>query len=180
MNRRKMLGVAGMAGAGFVVGTGFTAPACSAKDLSGWVVTVVADYGEIKTLLPGLGVSQAVIDRVSGLIDKAVQIAKDFDDAYKARKFDNAITLFTSLGGLITQVAGELGVVDNRILKLLLVGIQIARITIASLLKVQADTQPAVAAKVRSARMVPADQSPLNEIERLASIDVSRLLSAIQ
>lgn len=177
MNRRNFMVTGATAGAGALV---LSQEACKPKDLSGWVVTIVADYGEIKILLPQLGFSQAVIDRISGLIDNAVRIAKDFDDAYKAGKFDNAVVLFTSLGDLVTQVASEINVTDNRIVKLLVVGIQIARITIASLLKAQADSQPAVAAKVRAARMVPADQSAIREIERLAAIDVSKLLPAIQ
>lgn len=181
MNRRKMLAISGRGLAGAAAGGSVLSQiACAPKDLSGWVVTIVADYGEIKVLLPQLGFNQAVIDRVSGLIDKAARIAKDFDDAYRKGLFENALTIFTNLGSLIVQIAGELNAANNRIVKLLLVGIQVARITIASLLKAQADAQPAVAAKVRRARMVPADQSPLNEIERLASIDVSRLLPAIQ
>lgn len=178
MNRRQMIKTSTVAGLGAVTGFGFTAPACGQKDLSGWVTTIVAYFDEIKILLPELGLSQAVIDKVSGLISKAAKIAKQFDEAYKAGKFENAVTLFTNLGGLITQIAGELNVTDNRIVKLALVGIQIARITIASLLKSQGDAQPAVRMAAMSAE--GPQQAALDEINRLAAIPVDGLLKAAQ
>jgi hypothetical protein len=145
------------------------------------VVTIVADYKEIVPLLSQLGLKADVIAKVSGWINKAVSIAQDFDAHYKAGDFKNAVTLFTSLGGLITDIASELNVANNRIVNLLLVGIQIARITIASLLKVQADNQPLVARAARkAASAAPADALALSEINRLAAIDVSRLLAVSQ
>lgn len=181
MNRREMISTTTVAGLGAVGGFAFTAPACSGKDLSGWVVTIDAYYDEVKILLPGLGLGQAVVARISDLIDKATKIAKQFDDAYQAGKFENAVSLFSSLGGLVTQIAGELNVTDNRIVKLALVGIQIARISIASLLKVQADNQPQVAARASAMRSTSASaDTALAEIERLATVNIDGLLKAVQ
>ncbi len=174
MNRRDLIKSGAVTTAAIAMG-GFQV-ACAPKNLSGWVTTIIASFGEIKPLLPQLGLSQAVIDRVSGWIEKAVHIAQEFDAAYKAGKFSDAMTLFTNLGGLITQVASELNVVNNRIINLLLVGIQIARITIASLLKTQGENQPQIARR----SMSRSEQDAANEIQRLAAIDVSGLLKAIQ
>lgn len=181
MNRREMMSKTTVAGLGAVGGFAFTMPPCSGKDLSGWVVTIDAYYDEVKILLPGLGLGQAVIDRVSDLIDKATKIAKQFDAAYVAGKFTDAVSLFSNLGGLVTQIATELNVTDNRIVKLALVGIQIARITIASLLKVQADNQPQVAAKAGAMRSASTEaDAAIGEIERLASVNIDGLLKAVQ
>src|ERR1700704_1639626 len=105
-----ILGTVAVAGPAILIEEG-----CKAKDVSGWTLTITTGFGEAKPLLPQLGLSQAVIDRVSGFIDKAVTIARDFDAAYKARKFANAATLFASLSDLITKIAGELNVANNRI-----------------------------------------------------------------
>ena len=177
MNRRGMLKASTVAGLGAVGGFAFTAPACNKKDLSGWIVVIIADYGEIKPLLPQLGLSQAVIDRVTGWIDTAVSVAKKFDDAYQRGDFATASTLFLNLGKLITDIATELSATDNRIVELLLVGVQIARITIASLLKVQGDNQPQMAARRSLSR---SEGDAVAEINRLASIDVGKVLKAIQ
>jgi hypothetical protein len=175
-----MITTSGLGLAGFAVGTGFTAPSCGQKDLSGWVVTIPAYLNEIKPLLPDLGLSQVVIDKVSGWIDTAVSVAKKFDDAYQSGKFADAVTLFANLGGLITEIAAELNVTDNRIIKLALVGIQIARITIASLLQSQGDALP-TSQKARAMGVVTGpQQTALSEIQRLASIDVNGLLKAVQ
>lgn len=174
MNRREFGSNATIAGLGAVGGFAFTAPACDRKDLSGWVVTITASYREIKVLLPQLGLSQAVIDRVSSWIDTVGNVAKQFDEAYKRGDFSNASALFLNLGGLITSIAVELNVANNRIVNLLLVGVQIARITIGSLLKIQGEGQVARRSLSRS------EQAAVAEINRLAAIDISKLLQAIQ
>lgn len=173
VGRRDMLKTSTVAGLGIVGGAAFSAPACDKKNLSGWITTIVASYGELKPLLPQLGLSQTAIDRVSGWIDTAESVARKFDEAYKAGQFTDAAALFTNLGGLITSIAAELNVANNRIVNLLLVGIQIARITIASLLKVQGDSR-------RIMPVTTAEMAAIVEIRRLAAIDVSGLLKAIQ
>jgi hypothetical protein len=189
MNRREMIktsgfGVGSLALTGAAGGAfGFAVipdPACNPKNLSGWVVTIVADFGEIKPLLGELGLSTATVSRLSALIDKGASIAKAFDDAYKASDFKNAVTLFTSLGGIISQVAADLNVTDNRIVKLLLVGIQIARITIASLLDKQAAGTPAAQNAMANVPVGTPESKAVAEVKRLASIDVSGILAAIQ
>lgn len=164
------------------VGVGFAmvAPAvvlqeaCKPKDPSAWVSTIVTTFGEIKPLLPQLGLSAAIVTKVSDLIDKGAKIARDFDQAYRSGAFANAVTLFTSLSGIITQVAGDLGATDNRIVKLALVAIAVARITIASLLDSQSG-QPEVAAAVSADPGNPA----IREIRRLANADLSKIEKAL-
>lgn len=140
------------------------------KSLSAWVTTIVAAFGEMKPLLAELGLSQAIITKVSGWIDTAVKIAKDFDEAYRAGKFKDAVTLFNNLGGLITQIAGALGAVDNRIVKLALISIAIARIAISSLLANHASASPEAMAVVNAA-----SASDTAEIKRLAEVNVNGL-----
>ncbi len=183
-SKRSFVRLAGIGAAWMAVGgviapislPGAPEPACSVKDLSGWVVTIAADYGEIKTLLPQLGLSKMTVDRISGLIDKALTVARDFDAAYKAGKLADVKTTFLNLGTLITQIAGELGVVKNRLLSLLIVGIQIARITLASLI----DKMIVVAPASMTMNMSADDVAAVAEVKRLASIDVSKVLAVIQ
>lgn len=169
MNRRDLI-KGGIAATGVLALSGVQ-QACTPKNLSSWVASIVGGFTEIKPLLPQLGLSQAVIDRVSGFIDKAVLIAHDFDAAYKAGKFTTAATLFGSLSDLITQIAGELNVTSNRIVKLALVSIAIARIAIASLLSQQAPSGLTAAN--------PAEQKAATEIRRLAAVDVNQLAKAL-
>ena len=183
-DRRHFLRIAGTGAAGIALGgviapisrPGTPEPSCGVKDLSSWVVVIAADYNEIIPLLPHLGLSKATIDRVSGLIGKVLAVAKDFDAAYKAGKLADVKTTFLNLGALIGQIAGELGVSNNRLLTLLLVGIQIARITLASLI----DKMIVAAPAAMVANLSPDDQSAVAEVKRLAAIDVSKMLAAIQ
>lgn len=111
-----------------------------------------------------------------------MKIAKDFDEAYRAGKFAEAVTLFTNLGGVITQIAGDLNVTNHRIVKLALVSIAVGPIAIASLLKSQADNLPAVKSLVQAMRSnaSKADEEGLKQIEALAAVDVNKLLTALQ
>lgn len=174
MNRREMISTSGLGIAGFAVGTGFTAPACGAKNLSGWVSSIVGAFAEMKPLLSQLGLSQVIVDKVSQWIDTAAKIARDFDQAYRDGKFADAVTLFNNLGGIVAQIAAELGQTDNRIVKLALVAIAVARIAIATLLNDQS-SDPQVARAVRGAAANPA----VVEIRRLASADIDKLMKAL-
>jgi hypothetical protein len=179
-SKREFLRFGGTALVGGVAGAVILpTPGCpGAKNLSTWVTIIVADFSEMKPLLGELGLSQVIIDRVSGFIDKAVAIARDFDSAYKAGKFSDAVTLFTNLGGIVSQIAAELNVTNNRIVKLALVSISIARIAIASLLNAQAQ-QPEVMAAVNSARKSAVHRANVSEIERLANADLSKIQAAL-
>lgn len=171
MNRREMITTTALGAAGFAVGTGFTAGACSPKNLSTYVQMIAGGFSEIKVLLPDLGLSQSVIAKVAELIDKGVKIAKDFDDAYKAGKFSDAATLFSNLGSLISQVVSTLGVsTENRAVKVALAAIGIARVAIAILLANQNQGFTA---------QNPAQAQAMSEIERLAATDVSKILALL-
>src|SRR5689334_18955835 len=135
MQRREALRTIGLGGGGILVGGAFTAPACpGGKSLSTYVVIITKSYGEISALLPDLGLSQSTVTKVNGYIGQAIKVAEQFDAAYKAGAFENAATFFNSLGGLVANIASELNVTNNRIVKTTLVGVQIARIAIAALL----------------------------------------------
>ena len=175
--RREFMGNTGLAVGGLALA--ITMPPCSKKDLSAWVSTIVASFNEMKPLLPQLGLPQAKIDLISGYLDKAAALARTFDEAYKAGKFKDAIALFGSLSELITSIASELGVVDNRIVKLALVAVAVARIAIATLLKQQASNPAAAAEIARSSKSAEAVKGA-NEIDRLAAVDVDKLLQAVK
>lgn len=133
MNRRtfgKTLAVGGGSTAALVLIGSQTA--CNPKDLSFYVDTVVGALDELKPLLPG----------AAATIVKAVAIAKDFDAAYKAGKFENAAALFANLSSLLSQIADDAGV-NNTQVKLILAFAGVAIRAIAALLKSQAE-QPGV------------------------------------
>lgn len=171
ISRRSMLKTSTVAGLGMVGGLALTGLACDKKNLSGWVTAIVSAFTEMKPLLGDLGLSQVVINKISGWIGTAAKVAKDFDAAYVAGKFADAVTLFNNLGGLIAQIAGELGATDNRIIKLALVSISIARIAIATLLSNQAQASPEAMSAVASA-----PTSNTAEIKRLANVNIDGLL----
>lgn len=177
--RREFIKTGTVAAGSVAFGAAFTMPACEKKDLSAWVTTSVAAFGEIKPLLPQLGLSQDALDRVSGYLNKAVSVAKAFDEAYRAGKFKDAALLFGSLSELITSTATELNIVNNRIVKLALVSLAIARIAIATLLK-QQSTEPEVASTIARTTKGADALKAANEIERLAAMDVDKLLQMVK
>lgn len=183
MNRREMISTTALGAVGFAVGTGFAAPkGCSVKNLSSYVQMIAGGFTEIKVLLPDLGLSQSIIAQAAELIDKGVKIARDFDAAYKAGKFNDAASLFTNLGSTLTQVINTLGVsTENRAVKVALAAIGIARVAVAILLNKQADDQPAVAVEVAKAgrKRGTSAAKAVTDIERLAATDLDRLLAAI-
>ena len=174
LNRRNFIGTSTLAGAGALV---LSQTSCKPKNLSAWILTITTAFGEIKPLLSQLGLSETVITKVSGWIDEGVRLAKLFDEAYKAGKFTDALTLFNSLGDIIAQVAAELGATDNRIVKLALVSISIARIALAAILQAQESSAPEA---IRIAKSSKAGAKAANEVQRLNSINVDKLLKAAQ
>jgi len=180
MNRRQMIQTTALGGAGFAIGTAFTAPACNPKNLSSYVQMIAGGFAEIKVLLPDLGLSQSVIARVAELIDKGVKIAQDFDAAYKAGKFSDAATLFSNLGATLTQVINTLGVsTENRAVKVALAAIGIARVAIAILLQKQAEGQPRIMETVSAGKAQPETAKAVSEIEKLAATDLSKVLALL-
>lgn len=175
MNRRNAITTLSLGTAGFVVGTGFSAPACpGGKNLSTYVLIITQSYGEIKNLLPDLGFSSTTISKISDLIAQAIKIAEQFDKAYKAGAFQNAAQFFNQLGTLSLNIANELNVSNNRIVKGILAGIGIARVTIAAMLQSQADQLPAA----RTARLSPEAAAAKAEIERLNRVDLDAVLKS--
>lgn len=183
MNRREMITTSAMAGAGFAVGTGSTAPACEkAKNLSTYVQMFAGGFVEIKELLPSLGLPQSIITQIASLIDKGVSIASAFDKAYKDGKFTDAATLFSNLGTIVSDVVRTLGVsTENRAVKVALAAIGIARVAISIILKREVDAQAQVAGGVRAARRQPGspEAKAIAEIEKLAETDLSKILALL-
>lgn len=158
MNRREMIHTTVLGVAGFGVGTASTAPACpGSKNLSTYVVTVIGALEELTPLLP----SQ------SSNITKAIKIAKDFDEAYRAGKFDSATVLFENLSSTVSQIASDAGVTNSSVK----IGIAVAGVAmraIAVLLKNQVTEDPRVADVVKSRTGVAADRQK-SLIESLAN-----------
>jgi hypothetical protein len=176
VTRRSFVSTAAVGAGAFAFGIAAVEPACSPKNLSTWITTITSAFAEVKPLLPQLGLNTALVAKVSDLVDKGARIARLFDEAYRAGKFADAVTLFSNLGDVIAQVASELGATDNRIVRLALVSISIARIAVATLLNNQADATPQVAAAVSAASGDPAVQ----EVKRLAATDISSVEKALK
>lgn len=134
MNRRTLLKTGGMAAVGAVtLGTG----PCSSKNLSVYVSTIVGALEELKPLL----------SNQSPLLTRAISIAKSFDEAYRAGKFDTATALFENLAGVVGQIADSVGVSSPSV-KIAIAVAGIAMRAIAVLMKQQAEDNPQVAAAV--------------------------------
>lgn len=157
MNRRTMLSQSTLALGGVVAGAAFTAPACDPKNTSIYVQTIIGALKEISPLLPGSAT----------LIAKAIKVAEDFDEAYRAGKFENALVMFENLAGFISQIAEDVGV-NNPQVKIALAVAGIALRAIAVLLKVQ-ESEPRVAAAVTRASAQPGAAARRALVERLAA-----------
>ena len=170
-----MIKLSTVAGLGAIGGYGFTAPACSAKSLSGWVASIDAAFDEMKPLLPQLGLSTAIVAKVSDLVDKGAAIVRKFDQYYRDGKFADAVTTFYNLGLIVADIATELNVLNNRIVTLALLTIRAARVAIAAILDSQSG-DPAVKETVA----VNATNPAVLEIRKLATMDISGLAKALQ
>lgn len=157
ISRRSMLGTGALVAGSFAVGVGFTAPACNPKNLSVYVQTIVGALEEISPLLPNS----------AAIIAKAVKVAKDFDDAYRAGKFENALVLFENLAGFISQIANDVGV-NNPTIQIALAVAGIALKGIAVLLKSQ-ESEPQVVAAMERANAKPGAAARRSLVERLAN-----------
>lgn len=171
--------IAAIGAGSFALGVGATAAQCGGgRSLSTYVQMIAGGFSEIRVLLPDLGLSASVIAQVGDLLDKGKQIAQAFDEAYKAGKFTDAATLFTNLGGIVSQVVGVLGVsTDNKAVKVALAAIGIARIAVSILLQKQSE-QPQVAAALKARQ--PIEIKAMSEVERLAATDLNKVLQLLQ
>lgn len=173
MNRRNLL-KGGAITAGVAALGGFQI-SCKPKSLDSWALIIETDFRDFKPLLPQLGLSQAVIDKIGDWLDKGINILHQFSADYRNGDFANAVALFNSLGEIVASIANEFNVLDNKIVKLILVSIQVARIAIASLLSEQATASSEAMKAVRGAKA-----SDTAEIRKLAAVNVDKLLKAVQ
>lgn len=155
MNRRTLLKTGGMATVGaLTIGAG----PCSSKNLSVYVSTIVGALEELKPLLPNQ----------SSLLTRAISIAKSFDEAYRAGKFDTATALFENLAGVVGQIADSVGVTSPSV-KIAIAVAGIAMRAIAVLMKQQATENPQVADAVSAkTERDPAASTRKSLIERMA------------
>lgn len=155
MNRRELI-KSGAVTAG-VVAFGGLQIACKPQNLSFWVQSVVGALEEVAPLIPGQ--SQA--------IKKIVKLAQDFDAAYQAGKFTDALTLFQNLTSLIDQLVSDIGGQLSPQIKTALAIVNVALRTIALLLKQQGESQPTIARAVRGG----AQSQAVSTVNRLADLN---------
>lgn len=155
LTRRTLLKSGGWATVGLLtVGAG----PCNSKNISPYVSTIIGALDELKPLLPNQ----------SELLSRAVSIAKNFDDAYRAGKFDNATALFENLAGVVGDIADSAGIASPSI-KVAIAVAGIAMRAIAVAMKQQADDNPTVAAVVAARTGASkASASRKSLIERMA------------
>jgi hypothetical protein len=157
MNRRTMLKSVGTGAAiGVAAPSTLLLEGCEPKNLSVYVETVVGSLKEVATLLPSLGPR----------ITQAIKIAEDFDAAYRAGKFESALALFENLSGVISQIAGDVGLFTPTV-KVALAVAAIAMRAIAVLLKSQ-EAEPAVAKRLKLRPLTPQERARTGLVNRLA------------
>lgn len=152
MNRRTLLKTGGLAALGSIT----LATAACGKNLSTYVSIIIGALEELSPLVPS----------ASPLISKAIKVAKDFDDAYRAGKFANAISLFENLAGVVGEIADSIGV-GSQPVKAAIAVAGIAMRAIAVLLKQQA-ADPAVASAISAAASSKAGARQKSLVEKLA------------
>lgn len=165
LSKRRFLTTGCRVAAGTLVLGGAALVAACGEKISFYVSTVI---GSLETLSP-------LLPNASQLIAKAVSVAKAFDEAYRAGKFADAVALFTNLGDLAFQIAGDVGAASPPILLAIAVG-RVALNAIATILKNQM-TNPTIAAMV-NARSDAEAQRQKAMIERMA--DEKMILMIVQ
>lgn len=109
MNRRDMLVTSGLGAAGFVVGTGFTAPACpfdgvtkdKAVRVTGFVIDLAKEAVPLLDLLGARGIATAVRDKAVPALEKLKDALSNADIPTAGSAFD---TLRSVLGGVETAL----------------------------------------------------------------------------
>ena len=106
MNRRQMLLTTGMAGGGFVIGSGFTAPACDgvSKDKAVRYAGLAINY--LKDILPIVG--ELGGSDISALIGKAIPLLEKVKLALEKTDIPTAQNFFDSATSVLGQVANAL------------------------------------------------------------------------
>lgn len=132
MNRRTFISTSAVAGVA-LAGTGLK---CGGRSISGTIQIIVGGITELKPLFPAHAAA----------LDKIVNLATSFNEAWTAGKFEDAKTFFLNLDTLVGQVIADLGLNASTRVKLLLASIGIAVRVIAAL--IQEDATPAAAAVV--------------------------------
>lgn len=105
MNRREMMVTTGLGAAGFVVGTGFTAPGCGvSKEKAVKYTGIAIDY--LKDVLPI--VSQLGGTEIGNLINRAIPALEKLKNALDNSEFPTAGSLFDQVTGVLSQIANAL------------------------------------------------------------------------
>lgn len=155
MNRRSMIKRSALTVAGLTLTT--TAFKCGSEKVTIYISTIISFLREISGLLP----------QQSGLIAKAIDVAEDFDAAYRRGDFASASTFFNSLTGNITTLTQNLGVGLSPRIQTLLSVVSITVRTVAVLLVNQGATKVIAVAAARASS--PTIDSAVRTIERLAN-----------
>lgn len=105
MDRRQMIATTGLGAAGFVVGTGFTAPACDiSKEKAVKYTGIAVDY--LKDILPIA--SQVGGTQIADLINKAIPALEKLKSALSGSKFSLAGNFFDQVTGILGQISNAL------------------------------------------------------------------------
>lgn len=105
MNRRQMIATGGLGAAGFVIGTGFTAPACGvSKEKAVKYTGIAVDY--LKDVLPI--VSQLGGSEIAALINRAIPALEKLKTALDNSEFPTAGSVFDQVTGILGQIANAL------------------------------------------------------------------------
>jgi len=133
-----------------------TAFKCGSEKVSIYVTTIASFLREISGLVP----SQ------SAFIAKAIDVAEEFDAAYRRGDFANASTFFSTLVGNVTTLIGNLGGGLSPRIQTLLSVVSITIRTVAVLLKNEGATAVSAVAAARASN--PVINAAAAAIERLA------------
>lgn len=105
MNRREMIVTSSLGAAGFVVGTGFTAPACGvSKEKAVKYTGIAIDY--LKDILPIA--AQLGGTAIADLINRALPALEKLKTALDNSEFPTAGSLFDQVTGVLGQIANAL------------------------------------------------------------------------
>lgn len=138
---------------------------CGGKSVSGTVQLITGAIEELKILFPAVP-----------LLDKVVALAKSFNAAWTAGKFDSARTFFENLDTTVQQVISDLGLNASTRVKLLLASVGIALRVIAAMIQEQGQANPAAVSAAQST----APQT-VNRVRQLANAgDADLILKAVQ
>jgi hypothetical protein len=126
------------------------------------VQSVVGALDEIAPLVPAQAAN----------IRKIVAVAHDFDAAYKAGKFADALTIFTNLTSLVDQLVADIGTALSPQIKTALAIAGVAIRTIALLLQQQGNNAPAaVTAAMRTSARPSSEIENVNRLADVGAID---------